>query len=174
MGCEMVFLELLAFILPCYVANAAPVLVGGGMRLDMGIKLGDGMGLLGKTKTIRGFLGGVAAGAIVSGIVAAIWPGLLFGNQQTLFLAGVMLAVGALIGDAAGSFIKRRMRMKPGKHFNFLDQMDFIIGGLLFAYPFASRIYSLENIVFIVVVSYVLHVGANVSANKLGLKKVPW
>lgn len=174
MGCEMVFLELLAFMLPCYVANAAPVLVGGGPRLDMGIKCKDGIDLLGKTKTVRGFIGGTAAGVIVAGIISVLWPGLLSMGPERLFFAGAMLALGALVGDAAGSFLKRRMGMKPGKHFNILDQMDFIVGGLLFAYPFASEIYTVENIVFIVVVSYVLHVGANVSANRLGLKKVPW
>jgi len=170
----MVFLELLAFMLPCYVANAAPVLVGGGTRLDFGIKCRDGMDLFGKTKTIRGLLGGIAAGVIVAGIIAYFWPGLLFGNAKTLFIAGSMLAVGALVGDAVGSFIKRRLKMAPGKHFNVVDQMDFIVGGLVFAYPFASGIYTVPNILFIVIVSYVLHVGANVSANKLGLKKVPW
>jgi CDP-2,3-bis-(O-geranylgeranyl)-sn-glycerol synthase len=170
----MVFLELLVLMLPCYVANAAPVLVGGGARLDLGIKLGDGMDLFGKTKSIRGFIGGIAAGVIAAGILAILWPTLLFGNRETLFLTGVMLAVGALVGDAAGSFIKRRLKMAPGKHFNILDQMDFIVGGLVFAYPFASEIYTVPNILFIVIVSYVLHVGANVSANRLGLKKVPW
>jgi CDP-2,3-bis-(O-geranylgeranyl)-sn-glycerol synthase len=170
----MVFLELLAFMLPCYIANAAPVLVGGGARLDMGITLRNGMGLLGKTKTLQGFIGGIATGVIAAGILAMLWPGLLFGNPERLFLAGVMLSVGALVGDAMGSFIKRRMEIKPGKQFNILDQMDFILGGLIFAYPFASEIYSVQNIIFIMVVSYVLHVGANVSANKLGLKKVPW
>ncbi len=170
----MVFLELLVFMLPCYVANAAPVLVGGGARLDLGITLGDGRDLFGKTKSIRGFVGGIAAGVIAAGVLALLWPELLFGNRETLFLAGAMLAVGALVGDAAGSFLKRRLKMAPGKQFNVLDQMDFTIGGLVFAYPFASEIYTVPNILFIIVISYVLHVGANVSANKLGLKKVPW
>ena len=168
------FLELLAFMLPCYIANAAPVLVGGGARLDMGIKLGDGRSLLGKTKSVRGFLGGISAGIIAAGVLAHFWPGLLFGDAKTLFMAGAMLAVGALAGDAAGSFVKRRMGIEAGKQFNVLDQMDFIVGGLVFAYPFAGEAYALESLAFIVVVSYLLHVGANVIANRAGLKKVPW
>ena len=69
---------------------------------------------------------------------------------------------------------KRRMGIEAGKQFNVLDQMDFIVGGLVFAYPFAGEAYALESLAFIVVVSYLLHVGANVIANRAGLKKVPW
>ena len=170
----MIFLELLAFMLPCYVANAAPVLVGGGARLDCGIKLGDGMGLFGKTKTIQGFAGGIAAGVIASGLISLLWPGLLFGNREVLFLSGSMLAVGALVGDAGGSFIKRRMGVKPGMHSRVLDQMDFVVGALVFAYPFAKGAYTVPNIAFILVISYLLHVGTNLIANRAGLKKVPW
>ncbi|MFP3949574.1 MAG: CDP-2,3-bis-(O-geranylgeranyl)-sn-glycerol synthase [Candidatus Micrarchaeia archaeon] len=170
----MVFLELLAFMLPCYVANAAPVLIGGGYRLDGGIKLGDGMGLFGKTKTVQGFAGGIAAGVLASGLISLAWPTLLFGNREVLFLSGSMLAVGALVGDAGGSFIKRRMGIKPGMHSKVLDQADFVIGALVFAYPFAKEVYVLPNIAFILVVSYLLHMGANLAANRAGLKKVPW
>ncbi len=170
----MEFVELIAFMIPCYVANAAPVLLGGGARLDFGIKLGDGRALFGKTKTIRGFFWGIGAGIIATIILSIVWPNLLFGNKGMLLLSGVLLSIGALVGDAVGSFIKRRMGIEEGKHFNVLDQMDFIVGGLVFAYPFAASIYAPLNIVFIIVVSYVLHLGTNIAANRMGLKKVPW
>lgn len=170
----MVFLELLLFMLPCYIANAAPVLIGGGPRLDMGIALRDGRALLGKTKSIRGFIGGISAGVLVAAAIALLVPELLFGNRAVLFMAGVMLSVGALVGDAAGSFLKRRMGVEEGKHFNLLDQMDFVVGGLFFAYPFAYGAYTIPNVAFVLVVSYVLHLGTNVLANRAGLKKVPW
>lgn len=170
----MEYIELLVFMVPCYVANAAPVLIGGGARLDFGIKLKDGMPLFGKTKTIRGFFGGIFAGIAAAAVLAFLWPGLLFGDMETLLASGIMLSVGALAGDAAGSFIKRRIGVDEGKHFNFLDQMDFIAGGLLLAYPFAAAVYAPLNILFIFAVSYALHLAANVIANRMGLKKVPW
>jgi len=170
----MEFLELIVFMLPCYVANGTPVIIGGGLRLDGGIKLSDGRALLGKTKSVKGFLGGILAGIIMAGILAMLWPNLIFGNPETLFISGVLLSVGALIGDAAGSFIKRRMDIAPGKHCMFLDQMDFIAGGLIFAYPFAYEIYTIPNLIFILVISYILHMGTNMLANRAGIKKVPW
>ncbi len=170
----MEFLEVIIFMLPCYVANAAPVLLGGGARLDMGITLKDKRALLGKTKSIKGFLGGIAAGILAAGALSVLWPTLLFGNPQILFFAGVMLSIGALVGDAVGSFIKRRFGIGAGKQCSILDQTDFVVGGLVFAYPFAYGIYTLPNLIFIIVVSYLLHIGTNVLANRAGLKKVPW
>lgn len=170
----MDFIELIIFMLPCYAANAAPVIVGGGSRLDGGTTLADGRALLGKTKSVRGFVGGILVGIIVAAIVSVLWPMLLFGNQQALFLSGVLLSVGALVGDALGSFVKRRMDIGPGKQCMVLDQIDFLIGGLVFAYPVAAMIYTIPNLIFILIVSFILHIGTNILANRAGLKKVPW
>ncbi len=170
----MEFLELIVFMLPCYVANATPVIIGGGSRLDSGIKLADGRALLGKTKSVKGFFGGILAGIIMAGILSLLWPTLIFGNAETLFISGVLLSIGALVGDAAGSFIKRRYNIAPGVHCNVLDQMDFVIVGLVFAYPFAYELYTIPNLAFILIISYILHMGTNVLANRAGIKKVPW
>ncbi len=56
------------FILPAYVANATPVLTGGGPPIDGGKKLSDGYRILGDGKTIRGFILGLLAGSIVGAI----------------------------------------------------------------------------------------------------------
>ncbi len=168
------WLQLLAFMVPCYAANAAPVLLGGGPRMDMGIKLADGKPLFGKTKTVRGFAGGILVGVLFALLLSQLWPTLIFNNPQTLLLSGIMLAVGALIGDLAGSFLKRRLKIGEGKQFNVVDQMDFVVGGLVFAYPFAEPLYTLPNLAFIIIVSYALHIITNVLANRAGLKKVPW
>jgi CDP-2,3-bis-(O-geranylgeranyl)-sn-glycerol synthase len=171
------WLELIAFMIPCYVANAAPVLLGGGSRMDMGEKLADGQPLFGKTKSVRGFVGGIAAGVVAALLISYLAPGLLFGNPQLLLLSGIMLSVGALVGDLAGSFIKRRMKIGEGKQFAIVDQVDFVVGGLVFAYPFAEYgglVYAPVSLAFIFAVSYGLHILTNVIANRAGLKKVPW
>ena len=55
-----------------------------------------------------------------------------------------------------------------------MDQLLFLALALLFAYPLASGLLTLEAVVFLAVLTYFVHVGANVVANRLGLKKVPW
>ncbi|MEM4272259.1 MAG: CDP-2,3-bis-(O-geranylgeranyl)-sn-glycerol synthase [Candidatus Bilamarchaeaceae archaeon] len=170
----MDLVALIIFLLPCYFANAAPVVLGGGARMDFGAMLPDGRDLLGKTKTIRGFIGGVAAGIVVAGISALLFPTLLFGDQKTLFLSGALLSIGALVGDAVGSFIKRRMGVPSGKPLAFVDQLDFLAGALIFAYPVANQLYSPETLTFFVATTFLLHIASNSAANRLGLKKVPW
>ena len=170
---KMDILSLLIFILPCYVANAAPVLLGGGAPMDLGASLGDGRRILGDAKTVRGFVGGVAAGTAVGGMLALFLPLAFFAGAWMQFLSGFLLSLGALFGDAAGSFVKRRMGLEPGKPF-ILDQAGFIIMGLMFAYPVAHGMYTVGGVVFLLALSWLLHLSTNVAANRFGLKRVPW
>ncbi|MGC8850410.1 MAG: CDP-archaeol synthase, partial [Candidatus Bathyarchaeia archaeon] len=64
--------ELAAFILPVYVSNASPVILGGGAPLDFGKKFIDGRPIFGPNKTFRGFTGGVFAGWVTSAILSAL------------------------------------------------------------------------------------------------------
>jgi CDP-2,3-bis-(O-geranylgeranyl)-sn-glycerol synthase len=164
---------LIIFIIPCYVANAAPVLLGGGQPLDFGANFSDGRRVLGDAKTVRGFVAGVAAGTVASGILALCFPLPAFASTWAQFLSGFLLSLGALIGDALGSFVKRRMNIVPGKPF-FLDQLGFIVAGLLLAYPVAHALYSPEGVLFLLVLSWLLHIASNAAANRFGLKSVPW
>ncbi|MEM2963772.1 MAG: CDP-archaeol synthase, partial [Candidatus Anstonellales archaeon] len=55
-----------------------------------------------------------------------------------------------------------------------LDQLTFLIVAIVFAYPFADGLYSVPSLLFLFILTYFLHVGFNILANKIGLKKVPW
>jgi CDP-2,3-bis-(O-geranylgeranyl)-sn-glycerol synthase len=164
---------LIIFIIPCYIANAAPVLLGGGQPLDFGADFQDGRRILGDAKTVRGFAGGVAAGTVAAGILALYFPLPVFAGPRVQLLSGFMLSFGALLGDALGSFVKRRAGIAPGKPF-FLDQLGFIAVGLLLAYPVAHALYSPEGVLFLLVLSWLMHVVSNAAANRFGLKSVPW
>jgi CDP-2,3-bis-(O-geranylgeranyl)-sn-glycerol synthase len=168
-------------MLPAYVPNNAAVLVGGGPPMDGGRSLG-GRRLLGDGKTWRGTLGGWAAG-----VALALVLGRLRGPASDLLgvaLPGfppsvaVALPLGAMLGDVAASFLKRRTGRARGAPFPGVDQLDFVAGALLavaVAAPgWVVETFTLPVLAVVVVVTPLLHVGTNVSAYWLGLKSEPW
>ena len=166
------------FILPSYFANAVPVVFGGGQPIDGGRTFSDGRRLFGDGKTVRGFVAGVLAGTAIGAIGAILLPATALdiygGNAVTYVLAGFLLGLGTMAGDLAGSFVKRRQGIGQGKSSLVLDQLSFLLFAFLFSYPMASRIIVPEAVVFLTVLTYFVHIGANILANRLGLKKVPW
>jgi len=168
----------LLFILPSYFANSIPVLLGGGAPIDGKRKLADGQRLFGEGKTVRGLLSGVFAGVVVGALEGFILTGSpwdIYGTGvSTYILAGLLLGLGTMVGDLAGSFIKRRMGTSQGKPSLILDQLMFLVFALLFAYPLASALLTPAAVLFLFILTYFVHIGANVIANRLGLKKVPW
>lgn len=167
-------LDLLVFLIPVYVANAVPVVLGGGAPLDSGITLRDGERLLGSGKTLRGFVAGVLGGTVAGGIVAVLYTLPFFASPQQQFAASFMLALGTMCGDALGSFIKRRAHVGSGKPF-VLDTFFFLLVALAFVFPFAgNRLYDPLNLLFMLGLTLILHPLTNAIANRAGLKKVPW
>lgn len=159
------------YILPAYVANGSPVLVGGGKPIDGGRKWRDGKRLLGDGKTWRGFFGGVSIGTLVGLIQYLITPG-FYGNLRTAALLAFLLSFGALLGDLVGSFFKRRANLPRGAPAIGLDQLGFLIAALALAYPVKTL--SSGQIILLLVVSPFVHWGANYFAYKMGWKSVPW
>lgn len=166
-------LQSLWFIAPAYIANASPVLLKGKRPLDFGKKL-DKDRLLGDGKTIEGTFGGIAFGTLFG--LAQIYaqdylpPGL---NLVKLDLALVLLlSTGALAGDVAGSFIKRRFGIPRGHHFPLFDQLTFLIAALIIS----SLVYkpAIEMVVLLFIVTPLVHWATNNVAYILKLKKHPW
>jgi CDP-2,3-bis-(O-geranylgeranyl)-sn-glycerol synthase len=154
----------LLFIGPSYVANAAPLVFGGGRTLDGGRKLSDGQPIFGSHKTIRGVIVGILAGSAIGLAESPV--------DSRLVLAGFMIALGAVSGDLLGAFVKRRFRIEPGKAFPVLDQLDFVLGGLLFGYPLFPL--GLFSTLLVVVVTPPIHLATNYGAYRLGMKKTRW
>lgn len=166
-------ISLILFLIPVYIANATPVVLGGGKPLDFGIKL-DGKELLGKNKTIRGFIAGVFGGALAGLIIANFYLLPYFDSLQLQITGVFALSIGVMIGDAVGSFIKRRFGVGSGKPF-ILDSVLFLVFALVFVYPFANlSLYEPLNLIFFLVLTVILHPLTNMFANKVGLKNVPW
>ena len=157
--------KLLIFILPAYVANATPVVLGGGPPIDLGFHWLDEKRIYGDGKTIRGFIGGFLSGFLV-GAIESIFLGGIY------LYVGLLLAFGAMFGDLLGSFLKRRMGVPRGQPMFILDQLSFIAVALLFALPIYPL--SIVEIVILFILTGILHVVFNILANKMGLKRVPW
>jgi CDP-2,3-bis-(O-geranylgeranyl)-sn-glycerol synthase len=159
--------EALKFIFPAYCTNGAPVLAGGGPAMDFGKKFFDGKPLLGKNKTFRGFFFGWFIGILV-GVV----EGLVFGFAAYSVLFSVLTPLGALVGDLTGAFIKRRLNIAPGGLLPVIDQIDFVVGALLFSLPLSMI--SWELAVAVLVITPPIHLFTNFLAYKLKLKNNPW
>jgi len=139
--------------------------------------MGDGNRLFGDGKTVRGFFSGVLAGAAVGAAEGLLLPGTacqLYPAIADYALAGFLLGLGAMAGDLLGSFIKRRQGIARGKPSLAMDQLLFLLVALAFSYPLAAGLLTWPAVLFLCVLTYFVHVGANVVANRLGLKKVPW
>jgi len=174
----MDLLMLLILVLPAYLANASPVILGGGAPVDLGRKFFDGRRIFGDGKTWRGLIGGIAIGTLTGALLAFLVlgsPYSVYVSSADYIKAAFIMSCGALFGDLAGSFVKRRTGMKPGRPYLLLDQLPFIIFALLFlaALNLLPPLTALDWLI-ILVATLVLHPATNWMAHKLGWKKVPW
>jgi CDP-2,3-bis-(O-geranylgeranyl)-sn-glycerol synthase len=164
MDIAILIVEALKFIFPAYCANAVPVVTGGGRPMDFGKNFFDGKPVFGKNKTFRGFFFGLAVGVAV-GLVE--W--MVFGYP---FLFSVLSPLGALFGDLAAAFLKRRLGIAPGGLLPIVDQVDFVIGAVLFSLPLAIIYWELA--VVVIIITPPIHLLTNFLAYKLKLKENPW
>jgi len=171
MDLAQLIIEALKFIFPAYCANAMPVIVGGGLPMDFGRNFADGRPVFGKNKTFRGFFSG-----LVAGTVAGLAESAVFGTRFFPVWLGVLLSLGALLGDLLGAFLKRRIGLAPGELLPVVDQIDFIAGALLLSLPVSLSLpsWSWELVVAALIITLPVHLLTNLAAYKLKLKSKPW
>jgi len=160
----------LYYIFPAYCANGAPVVFGGGRPIDGGRKLRDGRPIFGSHKTIRGFASGMIIGTLVGWAQEALAPNV--GLPRGSLALGFALSLGALIGDLIGSFVKRRLDLRPGEPLPLSDQLDFVLVALLFGQLVSPL--SLTAALVVMVLTVPMHLLVNALAYLLRLKKTPW
>ncbi len=179
--------QALWFFLPAFVANPFAVLFGGGTPMDFGRRLRDGERLFGDGKTWRGLVGGTLSGAVLGLLLSvpfnvlapdSLWS---FGPYPEAFAASGLIALGALLGDLGGAFIKRRMHKPRGAKAPLLDQYDFVVGGLLVSLAIPTwairRFYegdALLGLLAIIVITPALHRAVNLVGYRIGKKHEPW
>jgi len=172
MDVALLIVEALKFIFPAYCANATPVLAGGGAKMDFGRNFVDGKRIFGNNKTWRGFFFGWAVGFGVG-----LAEGLVFGFDNYPVLFSVLIPLGALLGDLTGAFIKRRLDIAPGGLLPIVDQIDFVVGAVVFSLPLALINWSglsWQVILTVLLITPPIHLLTNYGAYKLKLKKHPW
>lgn len=144
----MNILVLLWTFLPVGLANMAPVLANNipvlrslTQPLDFNKKF-HGKRILGNHKTFRGLFAAVLMGFLVGLMQFLIykifeWPSASSApiNYDSLTVAfiGAFLGLGAIVGDAVKSFFKRQVGIKPGHNWLVFDQIDYVLGGILFS-----------------------------------------
>ncbi|WP_135827428.1 CDP-2,3-bis-(O-geranylgeranyl)-sn-glycerol synthase [Halorussus halobius] len=168
-------------MLPAYVPNNAAVLAGGGRPIDGG-RTWNGKRVLGDGKTWRGTAAGILAGAALALALNAVAPSAseLVGVDLPAFplAAALALSAGAMAGDVAASFLKRRTGRERGAAFPGLDQLDFVAFALLFAFAAAPAwtgdVFTLPVLAVVFVATPLLHLATNGVAYQLGLKDEPW
>ena len=132
--------------------------------MDFGKNFLDGKRMCGNNKTLRGFFFGLAVGVAV-GLVEWV----LF-DYPLLF--SLLSPLGALLGDLAAAFLKRRLGIAPGGLLPIIDQVDFVVGALLFSLPLAMIYWELAAAV--IIITPPIHLLTNFLAYKLKLKENPW
>ena len=176
-----VFAGLAAFwiMIPAYVPNSAAALFGGGTPIDLGRTFSDGRRIFGDGKTYRGLFGGILSGVFVGLIeIGAAAAFSLDALPLQTYLSITLLATGALLGDLAKSFLKRRLGKERGESWFLADQYDLVIGSFLLVLMFdpswLSGNITLPIAVWIIVMTPLLHRAVNIIGYYIGVKEVPW
>ena len=160
---NMTFFELLLLII---IANGAPILIRVLVRdrfdraVDFGQKMPDGRHVFGSSKTWRG----VIAALLTTGVAA-----LVLGHPAEI---GVLVALYAVAGDLASSFIKRRLAMAPSSMAPVLDQVpESLLPAVMLKQHFGLDYLAVIQLVliFIIIELFLSHI-----LYKWGIRKRPY
>jgi CDP-2,3-bis-(O-geranylgeranyl)-sn-glycerol synthase len=167
-------------MLPAYFANMAPVIVKKIGFLDYPVDFNKkfiDQPIFGKHKTFRGFFFGILFALLIAFGQYLLSGAEFFMNISILdysqwALIGLVMGLGALIGDVVKSFFKRRADIEPGHRFIPFDQTDFVIGALAFTMIFFEL--SWQVFVTALVLSFILHIIVNHIAFWLKIRNEAW
>jgi len=162
-------LEVLWFFLPAGLGNLAPILARKVPGLEKfsypldGYRKFRGKRVFGDHKTVRGLIAGVITGIVTVYLQTILYNNFQFFRDISYFdyntinpvWLGFLSAFGALAGDAVKSFFKRQMNIPAGKSWVPADQVDYILGGILFTSLYVRL--SLEDYIILIAVWFFMH-----------------
>jgi CDP-2,3-bis-(O-geranylgeranyl)-sn-glycerol synthase len=126
---------------------------------------------LGDHKTVVGFLLGVMV-AVGVAYLQSQSPWSPHGLRSEWLALGCAQGIGAMSGDAVKSFFKRRVGIAPGRPWIPADELDFVIGALLLAWPWL-HLQPIE-VALILGFTFVAHIATNHVAFHLGIRDAKW
>lgn len=175
-------LQCIYLMLPGILANSAPVLFKNSFKsLDVPVDFGKkwrGKEIFGSHKTYRGFAVGITSAIIVAYVQFSLYDFDFFRKlsfydfSNGFLLFGFLIGFGALFGDLIKSFFKRRVGIKPGNTWFPFDQLDALIGALIFMIPL--YVPELKIILTLTIFTLLIHIGSNHIAYWLGMKETKW
>ena len=157
-------------MLPAIFANMAPIVFRKSFKklavpIDLG-KTYKGRRILGDNKTLRGYIMGIVSSIVVIYIQKWLYAYPFFQNlsfvdynNYNMLLLGFLIGFGVLFGDTVESFIKRRLSIAPGKPFVPWDQIDSVIGAIVFIYP----VYKLSPVQIVTIIALSLFFSLSMS-----------
>jgi len=162
---------------PAGLANMMPILIPRIPFLAHPVDFGKkylGKRILGSHKLFHGFVVGTLGGVL--GVYIQQWT---FSFTQVIsiidysavnpWVLGSLLGFGALFGDSVKSFFKRQRGIKPGKSWMPFDQIDWVIGSLVFLSFY--MLVSLDIWLTGIILFFVVHILARFLGYKLGIVK---
>lgn len=182
-----IILQAMYFFLPAYIANMVPPIAGWlkvaeflNKPIDGNKVYSDKKALFGSHKTWRGLIFGTFVGALTYALQLNLYKFDFF-RDLSLFdymnikyaLFALVLPLGALLGDIAFSFFKRRLKIKPGESWVFFDQADYVFG-VFFIMLFYKELFVVigqEIWLVLFITTFFLHIGANFIGYKLKINK---
>tara|TARA_B100001113_G_scaffold338283_1_gene320303 strand:+ start:3574 stop:4365 length:792 start_codon:yes stop_codon:yes gene_type:complete len=174
-------------------------------KIDAGRTWSDGNRVLGDGKSWEGLFGGALVSAGLMTLAHTLWKGHYSASERpfldpsslipegawyhfdegwaSAFLIGFVLGLACMIGDSAGSFIKRRRGLKREGEISsrapLLDTLPFALGilgttALLFHETIFFQPSIRPYVVALLILTPVMHRATNILGYKLGLKSVPY
>lgn len=160
----------LYFFLPAYMANMAPSL----LRKWSFAKKPIHEKIFGSHKTWRGIVVATLAGGITFGIqkyyyLQGFTDLAVIDYGDFSLLLGFIMGFGAIIGDLVKSYYKRKEGIPPGDCWLPWDQLDFVLGGLIFTCFFYVPPAEIAALIFIL--SPLLHLIVNYIGYLMGVNE---
>jgi len=173
-------LQIFIIFTPAFVANAVPV-VAKNIPYIRQFSRPIQTEWFGKNKTVRGLITGVLGGMFTGlvlfglrGVFVSVLPVYsdyfnLYSSWSGAIFFGIWLGFGALIGDMVKSFFKRRIGIKPGAMFQPWDGIDYMLGAIIFMFPWYNG--GLIEYIFLLIIWPLLSLLMNSCAYRIGWKE---